>query len=55
MRMGETMARKLITASLALAALAASAPAIAQSYPSKPIRLLVGFPAGGPSDVPTRP
>jgi tripartite-type tricarboxylate transporter receptor subunit TctC len=54
MRMGETMARKLITASLALAALAASAPAIAQSYPSKPIRLLVGFPAGGPSDVPAR-
>jgi tripartite-type tricarboxylate transporter receptor subunit TctC len=48
------MARKLITASLALAALAASAPAIAQSYPSKPIRLLVGFPAGGPSDVPAR-
>ena len=48
------MACKLITASLALAALAASAPAIAQTYPSKPIRLLVGFPAGGPSDVPAR-
>ncbi len=54
MRLGDTMARKFITASLALAALAASAPAIAQSYPSKPIRLLVGFPAGGPSDVPAR-
>jgi tripartite-type tricarboxylate transporter receptor subunit TctC len=30
------------------------APASAQSYPSKPIRMLVGFPAGGPSDVPAR-
>ncbi len=48
------MTRAFIAASLALAALAASAPAIAQSYPSKPIRLLVGFPAGGPSDVPAR-
>jgi tripartite-type tricarboxylate transporter receptor subunit TctC len=48
------MAHKLITASLALAVLAASTPAIAQTYPSKPIRLLVGFPAGGPSDVPAR-
>ena len=48
------MARKLVAASLALAALAAITPTIAQTYPSKPIRLLVGFPAGGPSDVPAR-
>ena len=48
------MARKLVTASLAIAALAAGTPAVAQSYPSKPIRMLVGFPAGGPSDVPAR-
>ena len=34
----------------AAAALCAGA-ALAQSYPTKPIRLIVGFPAGGPSDI----
>ena len=28
--------------------------AMAQDFPNKPIRMLVGFPAGGPSDVPAR-
>jgi tripartite-type tricarboxylate transporter receptor subunit TctC len=39
---------------LAVCSMAVSAAAQAQSFPSKPIRMLVGFPAGGPSDVPAR-
>jgi tripartite-type tricarboxylate transporter receptor subunit TctC len=35
---------------LALSALAA-APAIAQSWPTRPVRVVVPFPAGGPADV----
>ncbi len=39
---------------LGLCAVAASTLTHAQTFPNKPIRLLVGFPAGGPSDVPAR-
>jgi tripartite-type tricarboxylate transporter receptor subunit TctC len=41
-------ATSIVTASLLGAA------AMAQDYPNKSIRILVGFPAGGPSDVPAR-
>jgi len=38
----------------ALAAAAVGCSAVAQSYPAKPIRIVVGFTAGGPTDIVTR-
>jgi tripartite-type tricarboxylate transporter receptor subunit TctC len=41
----------LVRASLAAAASGLAAPALAQAWPSKPIRIVCGFPAGGLTDV----
>src|SRR5689334_9752452 len=49
----ETM-RLLIRLAVALAFVAASAPALAQAWPAKPIRLVVAYPPGGVTDVVAR-
>ena len=43
-----------VIASIALAGLACAAPSCAQSYPDKPVRVVVPWPAGGITDVITR-
>ncbi len=42
---------KTLTATLAAMSMLASAPAFAQPYPNKPIRLVVTFPPGGAPDI----
>ena len=43
--------RKMLHAVLMTAIVAIAVPAFAQSYPNKPVRLIVAFAPGGPVDV----
>ena len=47
------MARRLLSTCLGLLAglFVGAAPSLAQTYPVKPVSLMVPYPAGGPSDA----
>lgn len=46
--------RHLVTAAVAAALTLAAGGALAQSYPNRPVKLIVPAPPGGPTDVPAR-
>src|SRR5687767_3174954 len=54
LRFGRLLQERALKSPLTLALLAFSAAAFGQAYPSKPVRLMVPFPAGGPADVLSR-
>jgi len=49
--MGEHMNKRIFTVALAASLALLAWPTTAQTYPSKPIKIVVPFPAGGTSDV----
>ena len=50
----KTSTRRHVLAALALAACVVGGPASAQSWPAKPITMVVPFPPGGPTDLVAR-
>jgi len=46
--------RKLAAAAIACCAAALAAPLAAQEYPAKPVRIIIGFPPGGATDLVSR-
>lgn len=53
-RMERGRGAPLILAAAAFVALAGHGVALADDYPTRPVRLVVGFGAGGPTDIPAR-
>jgi tripartite-type tricarboxylate transporter receptor subunit TctC len=53
-RVKNKMTRLTLIASVLLAGIAASMPAAAQQYPARPVRVVVGFTAGGATDLSAR-
>ena len=48
------MIHRILAATAVAVVTLGSTGALAQTFPSMPVKILVGFPAGGPSDIPAR-